>query len=124
MQKLARTDAPKSSQPEYVPLSFDTVSSSLTANCRARKNIPQNLSSRSVLLLNMFDPDECVTLSTGAMRCADACVRETERDWDKDLAEDVKGECETKYGKVTALKVEKDSQVRLVCSRVIETLLI
>ncbi len=37
--------------------------------------------------------------------------RETERDWDKDLAEDVKGECETKYGKVLAIKVEKESQV-------------
>ena len=37
--------------------------------------------------------------------------RETERDWDKDLAEDVKGECETKYGRVLAIKVEKESQV-------------
>ena len=25
-------------------------------------------------------------------------IRENERDWDKDLAEDVKGECESKYG--------------------------
>lgn len=37
--------------------------------------------------------------------------RETERDWDKDLAEDVKGECEAKYGPVTAIKVEKETQV-------------
>jgi hypothetical protein len=35
--------------------------------------------------------------------------RETERDWDKDLAEEVKGECEEKYGKVEAIKVDKDS---------------
>jgi len=28
------------------------------------------------------------------------------------LGEDVKGECEEKYGKVDAIKVEKDSQVR------------
>ena len=41
-----------------------------------------------------------------------SCRRETERDWDKDLAEDVKGECEAKYGKVLAIKVEKESQVR------------
>ncbi|EJD55422.1 splicing factor, CC1-like protein [Auricularia subglabra TFB-10046 SS5] len=75
MQKLARIDPPKSSQPE------------------ARKHIPQNQSTRSVLLLNMFDPDE-----------------ETEPDWDKDLADDVKGECASKYGPVTALKIEKDSQ--------------
>lgn len=38
-------------------------------------------------------------------------IRETERDWDKDLAEDVKGECESKYGHVLAIKVEKESQV-------------
>ena len=35
--------------------------------------------------------------------------RETERDWDKDLAEEVKGECEEKYGQVEAIKVDKDS---------------
>ena len=37
--------------------------------------------------------------------------RETERDWDKELADDVKGECEEKYGKVEAIKVEKETQV-------------
>lgn len=41
------------------------------------------------------------------------CIRETERDWDKDLAEDVKGECESKYGKVEAIKVEAETQVFL-----------
>ncbi|KXN90061.1 RNA-binding protein rsd1 [Leucoagaricus sp. SymC.cos] len=58
-----------------------------------RPNIPQSMQSRSVLLKNMFDADE-----------------EIEKDWDKDLAEDVKGECEGKYGKVLAIKVERDSQ--------------
>ncbi|KDN40378.1 hypothetical protein RSAG8_08141, partial [Rhizoctonia solani AG-8 WAC10335] len=76
MQKLARTDQPaKSSTPLM------------------KANIPQTLSSRCVLLRNMFDPEE-----------------ETERDWDKDLADDVRGECEEKYGKVLDLKVEKESQ--------------
>lgn len=37
--------------------------------------------------------------------------RETERDWDKDLADDVKGEVEAKYGRVDFIKVEKESQV-------------
>lgn len=37
--------------------------------------------------------------------------RETDTDWDKDLAEDVKRECEEKYGKVAALKVEPQSKV-------------
>ncbi|KAH7345434.1 hypothetical protein B0J17DRAFT_713020 [Rhizoctonia solani] len=76
MQKLARTDQPiKSSSP-------------LT-----KANIPQTLSSRCILLRNMFDPEE-----------------ETERDWDKELADDVRGECEEKYGKVVDLKVERESQ--------------
>ncbi|EKM83907.1 hypothetical protein AGABI1DRAFT_110515 [Agaricus bisporus var. burnettii JB137-S8] len=76
MQKLARTDQP-APRPEPVQ----------------RPNIPQAMQSRSVLLKNMFDPDE-----------------ETEKDWDRELAQDVKGECESKYGKVLAIKVEKDSQ--------------
>ncbi|KAG6857531.1 hypothetical protein H0H87_000130 [Tephrocybe sp. NHM501043] len=76
MQKLARTE-PAFSLPEPV----------------ARPNITQTMQSRSVLLKNMFDPEE-----------------ETERDWDTDLAEDVKGECEDKYGPVEAIKVEKETQ--------------
>jgi len=38
--------------------------------------------------------------------------RETERDWDKELAEEVRGECEDKYGPVVGIKVEKETQVR------------
>ncbi|KDR84953.1 hypothetical protein GALMADRAFT_131717 [Galerina marginata CBS 339.88] len=76
MQKLARTETAPS-LPEPAP----------------RVNIPQAMTSHSVLLKNMFDPEE-----------------ESERDWDKDLAEDVKGECESKYGTVTAIKVEKETQ--------------
>ncbi|KAG6814060.1 hypothetical protein H0H92_003107 [Tricholoma furcatifolium] len=76
MQKLARTE-PSFSLPEPV----------------ARPNIAQTMQSRSVLLKNMFDPEE-----------------ETGRDWDKELAEDVKSECEDKYGAVEAIKVEKESQ--------------
>ncbi|KAF8078657.1 hypothetical protein FPV67DRAFT_69335 [Lyophyllum atratum] len=76
MQKLARTE-PASSRAEPV----------------MKPTITQAMQSRSVLLKNMFDPEE-----------------ETERDWDKDLAEDVKGECEEKYGPVEAIKVEKETQ--------------
>ena len=42
-----------------------------------------------------------------------ATCRETEKDWDTDLAEDIKGEVEAKYGPVLKIKVEKESQVRL-----------
>jgi len=56
-----------------------------------RPNIPQ-VQTKCVLLKNMFDPAE-----------------ETERDWDKELAEDVKGECEEKYGPVEIVQVVKES---------------
>ncbi|KAG5635618.1 hypothetical protein H0H81_010601 [Sphagnurus paluster] len=59
----------------------------------AKPTITQSMQSRSVLLKNMFDPEE-----------------ETERDWDRDLADDVRGECEEKYGPVEAIKVEKETQ--------------
>jgi hypothetical protein len=45
--------------------------------------------------------------------------RETGRDWDKELADDVKGECEEKYGTVEAIKVEKESQVGFSVFRLI-----
>ncbi|KAE8234324.1 hypothetical protein CF326_g625 [Tilletia indica] len=48
--------------------------------------------SKTLQLTNMFDPAE-----------------ETERDWDKDLAEDVKAECERQYGPVERIHVERES---------------
>ncbi|KAG9041356.1 hypothetical protein FS837_012375 [Tulasnella sp. UAMH 9824] len=56
-------------------------------------NIPTTMKSRCILLKNMFDPEE-----------------ETEPDWHKELQADVKDECEAKYGKVEAIKVEVESQ--------------
>ncbi|KAI0348589.1 splicing factor, CC1-like protein [Trametopsis cervina] len=75
MQKLARTEQPQIHQ--------ETI---------MRPNIPSAMQSKSVLLKNMFDPEE-----------------ETEPDWDKELADDCEVEL-TKYGKVLFLKVEKESQ--------------
>ena len=68
--------------------------------------------SKSVLLKNMFDPEEFVASShPHPPHRLTSCLRETERDWDKDLADDVKGECEEKYGRVEFIKIEKESQV-------------
>ncbi|KAF9783543.1 splicing factor CC1-like protein [Thelephora terrestris] len=75
MQKLARTE-----------------NSSVQEETIVRPHIPQTMTSRSVVLKNMFDPE-----------------KETERDWDKDLADEVRGECEDKYGRVEAIKVDRDS---------------
>lgn len=44
---------------------------------------------------------------------ADADNSETERNWDLDMAEDVKGEVENKYGPVKRIKVDKMSRVSL-----------
>ena len=38
-------------------------------------------------------------------------AEETERDWDLELREDVKAECEEKYGKVIEIHVVKESAV-------------
>ncbi|KAH9818029.1 hypothetical protein DFH28DRAFT_961590 [Melampsora americana] len=75
MHKLARTE-----QPTNVPVTD-----------MFRPNIP-TATSRSVLLKNMFNPEE-----------------ETERGWDMELRDDVKGECEEKYGPVLAIAIEKES---------------
>ncbi|KAF8342971.1 uncharacterized protein EI90DRAFT_3011391 [Cantharellus anzutake] len=57
-----------------------------------RPVIPQ-AQTRNILLKNMFDPAE-----------------ESGQDWDKELAEDVKSECQVKHGRVSAITVDKDSQ--------------
>jgi hypothetical protein len=53
-------------------------------------------------------------------------AEETERDWDIELRDDVKGEVEDKYGKVAEIFVLKDSQVstkvRKNCLRLIPVL--
>ncbi|KAM0750764.1 splicing factor, CC1-like protein [Meredithblackwellia eburnea MCA 4105] len=57
-----------------------------------RPNIPLP-TTRNVMLTNAFNPEE-----------------ETERDWDIDLRDDVKGETEEKYGKVLDIFVVKESK--------------
>jgi hypothetical protein len=65
-----------------------------------RPNIPL-ATTRNVLMKDAFNPEE-----------------ETERDWDIELRDDVKGEVEDKYGKVLEIFVVKESQVSpspLIC---------
>ena len=40
-------------------------------------------------------------------------MSETERNWDLDMAEDIKGEVESKYGPIRKIKVDKMSRVSL-----------
>jgi hypothetical protein len=69
------------------------------------------MQTRCLLLTNMFDPTESVAI----LRLSDAQLtftlcRETESEWEKSLADDVKVECESKYnGTIEYIKVDKDS---------------
>jgi len=66
------------------------------------------MTSKSVVLRNMFDPEKYISICWCVLYLIELS-RETERDWDKDLTEEVRGECEDKYGQVEAIKVDKDS---------------
>lgn len=59
----------------------------------------------------MFDPEKYVCSYVHLCFSLNLVSSETERDWDRDLAEDVKGECEDKYGRVEFIMVERDSEV-------------
>lgn len=48
------------------------------------------------------------------MRNAFDPAEETEPNWDTDLRDDVRGECDFKYGKVVDIFVVKESAVRLL----------
>ena len=64
-----------------------------------------------LIVNNMFNPDEWVVCSHPLPMSL--TTRETERNWDLDLAEDIKGEVESKYGTVKRIKVDKMSAVSL-----------
>jgi RNA-binding protein 23/39 len=83
MEKLARIDR----QSEV----SDAANANLSTEQSRPSTIPQ-AKSRGVHLKNMFNPEE-----------------ETERGWEVELAEDIKEECQQKYGKVDAIKVDINS---------------
>ncbi|KAJ3108071.1 hypothetical protein HDU97_002306 [Phlyctochytrium planicorne] len=75
------------------------------------KQPPAPQSSRCVLLGNMFNPEEYVNLSATFTFFSHAIfsLRETEPGWDKEIEDDVRAECNDKYGKVVHIAVEKES---------------
>lgn len=72
---------------------YSAVHSNLADDGSSSKS-PSMAPTPYVVVSNMFNPEE-----------------ETERNWDLDLAEDVKGEIEGKYGKLKRIKVDKMSAV-------------
>ncbi|EED21366.1 RNA splicing factor (Pad-1), putative [Talaromyces stipitatus ATCC 10500] len=86
MRKLARTDEPEPSADEKLqPLRPKTEPKPLPVNV--------NMASRCVLLRNMFDPTE-----------------EEGESWIKELEDDVRAECEEKYGHVVHISLDPNSQ--------------
>ncbi|RAO66259.1 uncharacterized protein BHQ10_002271 [Talaromyces amestolkiae] len=86
MRKLARTDEPEPSADEKLqPLRPKTEPKPLPVNV--------NMASRCVLLRNMFDPNE-----------------EEGEAWIKELEDDVRAECEEKYGHVVHISLDPNSQ--------------
>jgi RNA-binding protein 39 len=86
MRKLARTDEPEPSADEQQKvLRPKTETKPLPVNV--------NMASRCVMLRNMFDPNE-----------------ETGEAWIKDLEDDVRQECEEKYGHVVHISLDPNSQ--------------
>ncbi|KAJ5167306.1 uncharacterized protein N7482_006087 [Penicillium canariense] len=86
MRKLARTDEPEPSADEQQKvLRPKTETKPLPVNV--------NMASRCVMLRNMFDPNE-----------------ETGEVWMKELEDDVRQECEEKYGHVVHISLDPNSQ--------------
>ena len=112
MQKLARIETPPVvAQPMYACSLRQHASTNHVSSMKP--TIAQPMTSKSVLLKNMFDPEEYELTSYQLPFLSDDSLfsRETEPDWDKDLADDVKSECQGKYGQVLHIKVEKDTDV-------------
>lgn len=88
MRKLARTEEPSSSADDH-------RRKPASAPKKETKPLPVsvNQASRCVLLRNMFDPSE-----------------EEGDAWVKELEDDVKAECEDKYGKVVHISLDPNTQ--------------
>jgi RNA-binding protein 23/39 len=88
MRKLARTEEPSSSNDDH-------RQKTAAAPKKESKPLPVsvNQASRCVLLRNMFDPNE-----------------EEGEAWVKELEDDVKAECEDKYGKVVHISLDPNTQ--------------
>lgn len=102
MRKLARTDEPAESKDQQRKAAKPK---------EPAKPLPVSVSqaSRCVLLRNMFDPAEYVT-NCSTMFIANIPAREEGDAWVKELEDDVKAECESKYGKVVHIALDPNTQ--------------
>jgi RNA-binding protein 23/39 len=106
MRKLARTDEPEPSVDEKRQmLKPKTETRPLPVNV--------NMASRCVLLRNMFDPSEYASIPLAlyySKPIANDNHREEGESWIKELEDDVRAECEEKYGHVVHIALDPHSQ--------------
>ncbi|CAH0019657.1 unnamed protein product [Clonostachys rhizophaga] len=80
------------------------------------KPLPVNVNkaSRCVVLHNVFDPEECVSVHQPSPSAknydTNAWCRETGEDWVKELEDDVRQEAENSYGHVVHISVDPNSK--------------
>ena len=108
MRKLARTDEPA-----------DTNGTNGTAD---KRNVPKprtevkplpvtvSQASRCVVLKNCFDPSQYVRALEFPEQYTNSRLREEGEAWIKDLEEDVRNECEEKFGHVVHIALDPTSQ--------------
>ncbi|KAF2199373.1 splicing factor, CC1-like protein [Delitschia confertaspora ATCC 74209] len=87
MMKLARRD-----QPEQPAGASATVATTITSNRPAEAYTGFSMASRSIKLSNVFNPDE-----------------ETGENWIKEIEDDVRQECEKKFGKLVHIHLDPNS---------------
>lgn len=73
-----------------------------------KKGLKSQKESTCVLLKNMFDPKEYENLIDIMLFSETNCNRETSANWIQDLEDDVRNECEEKYGHVLCAKLIPD----------------
>lgn len=95
MRKLARTDEPEQKMAPKTQQKKPTV--------------VQPTATRCVLLKHMYNQEEYAKISLLLNEATDTHHRETDPNWQKELEEDVKTECEEKYGKVVHIGLALDN---------------
>lgn len=104
MRKLARTEDPAEKNGD---------GARKNAPVKQVKALPIEVSaaSRCVVLKNMFEPAEYVwPCRQPSLATTDALHREEGENWVKELEDDVRGECEAKYGHVVHIAVDPNTQ--------------
>ena len=106
MRKLARTDEP-------APEANGAAAARPVAKPKTENKplpVSVNQASRCVLLKNMFNPAESVSPTPFcSVGDTDDCHREEGESWAKELEDDVRAECNDKYGKVVHIALDPNT---------------